>query len=202
MDLQFFKKTWNWVWDSDSFLSWIVAMFLIFIFVKFVFFPVLMIIMGTSLPLAGVESSSMEHQIIREGNSFNLCGIYFDEDEFVNFNKYWEVCGKWYENIGITKEQFSKFNLKDGFSKGDIIIVWGRFTPKVGDIVIFKPNPESTAPRPIIHRIVKIENGILQCPREENEKMMQSSHFRPALDENVSYAIYEFNKNEEKEVWL
>jgi len=31
---------------------------------------------------------------------------------------------------------------------------------------------------------------------------MQSSHFRPALDENVSYAIYEFNKNEEKEVWL
>jgi len=57
-------------------------------------------------------------------------------------------------------------------------------------------------PKPLYFYDVKIENGILKCPRGENEKMMQSSHFRPALDENVSYAIYEFNKNEEKEVWL
>ncbi|MBW1727726.1 MAG: type I-C CRISPR-associated protein Cas5 [Deltaproteobacteria bacterium] len=54
-------------------------------------------------------------------------------------------------------------------------------------------------PSPLFFYDVKIEKGVLECPQKENEKMMQSTHKRPTIDENVSYAIYEFNQNEEKE---
>ena len=164
------KKGWNWIWNSDSILSWVVALILIFIFVKFIFFPGLSIIFGTSLPLAGVESSSMDHQIVYGDGRYSLCGnTYSKENQFrTNFDKYWNACGDWYEKNEITKEQFSKFSLKNGFAKGDIILVWGRFTPKIGDIIIFQANPESSAPRPIIHRIVSIEDGIIATKGDHN----------------------------------
>lgn len=174
------KKFWRWVWDSDSLLSWIVALIIIFIIVKFIFFPILSLIMGTSLPLAGVESSSMDHQIVKDDiGRFTLCGNKFTSEqiEHINFDKYWEICGSWYENRGISKETFSTFSLKNGFRKGDIIIVWGRFKPKIGDIIIFKPNEESNAPRPIIHRVVSIdEKGIIETKGDHNEEQLISSN--------------------------
>ena len=150
------KKAWHWVWYSDSIWSWFVAIIVIFIAVKFIFFPVLSLIMGTSLPLAGIESNSMDHQIVRDGESYTLCGkIYTKEQkERIDFEEYWDNCGDWYKDRGITKRYFSEFSFDDGLKKGDIILVYGRFDPKVGDVVIFKPNPESRAPRPIIHRIL------------------------------------------------
>ena len=131
--------------------------------------------MGTQLPLAGVESGSMEHQIVKnEVGRLTLCDKSFPEGykEYITFDKYWEYCGDWYKDHGITQSYFSKFPLRNGFSKGDIIIVWGRFTPKVGDIIIFKPNLDSTAPRPIIHRVVKIENGIMQTKGDHNDQQL------------------------------
>ena len=174
------KRVWNWIWNSDSFLSWIVALLIIFVLVKFIFFPVLSLIMGTSLPLAGVESSSMDHQIVG-GNqaSLNLCGKSYSKEnkEPIDFNNYWDTCGSWYENKNINKETFSRFSLKNGFAKGDIIIVWGRFTPKIGDVIIFKPNSESQAPRPIIHRIVSInENKIIQTKGDHNQDQLTPSN--------------------------
>lgn len=164
------KKFWNWIWNSDSILSWIVALLLVYLFVKLIFFPTLSLVTGSTLPLAGVESSSMDHQIVKDDyKRLTLCDkIYsYSEKQHINFDEYWEVCGSWYEKEDISKEIFSNFPLKNGFRKGDIIIVWGRFTPKIGDIIIFKPNPESKAPRPIIHRIVSIEN-------KNNEKIFQT----------------------------
>jgi len=171
------KKSWNWVWHSDSIWSWIVALAIIYIVIKFIFFPGLSLLFGTSLPLAGVESSSMDHQIARDDhNILNLCGKIKDENS-IDFNQYWETCGNWYEENNITKEQFSEFPLKDGFKKGDIIIVWGRFKPKIGDIIVFKVNPGSTAPRPIIHRIVSIdEQGTIQTKGDHNAKQLTSSN--------------------------
>jgi len=173
------KKGWKWVWGSDSFLSWIVALIIIFIAVKFIFFPILSLIMGTSLPLAGVESSSMDHQIAKDDfGRYGLCGNGFSKEDkqYIDFDNYWDACGNWYEDNGITKGKFSKFPLKNGFSKGDIIIVWGRFKPKVGDVIIFKPNPESLAPRPIIHRIVKIEDGRIQTKGDHNREQLTVSN--------------------------
>lgn len=171
------KKSWNWIWHSDSIWSWIVALAIIYIAIKFIFFPGLSLLFGTSLPLAGVESSSMDHQIARDDhNILNLCGKIKDENS-IDFNQYWETCGNWYEENNITKEQFSEFPLKDGFKKGDIIVVWGRFKPKIGDIIVFKVNPGSTAPRPIIHRIVSInKQGIIQTKGDHNAKQLTSSN--------------------------
>ncbi len=174
------KKAWRWVWDSDSILSWIVALALIFIFVKFIFFPMLSLITGTSLPLAGVESSSMDHHIVVDDyGRITLCGKFYSSQDVkkLSFDDYWDICGDWYENRNISKQEFSKFSLKNGFSKGDIIIVWGRFTPKIGDIIIFKANSDSSAPRPIIHRIVNINaNGIIQTKGDHNSEQLTDSN--------------------------
>ena len=177
--MQNIKKSWHWVWHSDSWLSWVVALVIIYVAVKFIFFPGLSLLFGSSLPLAGVESSSMDHRIILdESGRLSLCNNVYSKDEkkqigSVGLNEYWDICGDWYEEEGIPKEQFSKFALSNGFRKGDVIIVWGRFTPKVGDIIIFKPNSDSIAPRPIIHRIVKInEDGTFQTKGDHNGKQL------------------------------
>ncbi|HHT9136232.1 MAG TPA: type I-C CRISPR-associated protein Cas5c [Candidatus Wunengus sp. YC60] len=57
-------------------------------------------------------------------------------------------------------------------------------------------------PEPLFFHDVAIRNGVLNCEVPQNEKMMQSSHFQPAIDSEVSSAIYEFNQREEKEVAL
>ncbi len=172
------KKSWKWIWHSDSIWSWIVALALIYIIIKFIFFPTLSLIFGASLPLAGVESSSMDHQIVKDDyHRLSLCENIYSEQEkkdigHIDFNEYWETCGSWYEQRDISKEQFSEFSMKNGFKKGDIIVVWGRFKSKIGDIIIFKPNSKSTAPRPIIHRIVSIENNIIQTKGDHNGKQL------------------------------
>ena len=131
---------------------------IIFVFVKFVFFPILSLMFGTSLPLAGVESSSMDHQITRDDSGFlSVCGKYEGDKSYLDFDGYWDECGDWYEARGIDKGVFRGFSLSNGFNKGDIVVVYGRFVPKLGDVIIFKPNKESLAPRPIVHRIISIE---------------------------------------------
>jgi len=175
------KKTWDWIWHSDSIWSWIVALIIVYAFIKLIFFPGLSLITGSSLPFAGVESSSMDHQIVKDDYGIlGLCDRFYNEEtkeRTDSFDKYWEICGSWYEQRNITKEQFSKFALKDGFKKGDIIFSWGRFEPKIGDIIIFKQNPESNAPRPIIHRIISIdEQGIIQTKGDHNAKQLTVSN--------------------------
>ncbi|MFA5855860.1 MAG: S26 family signal peptidase [Candidatus Pacearchaeota archaeon] len=189
MSNEFFKnirKMWRWIWDSDSILSWLVALVVIFVIVKFIFFPTLSLIMGTTLPLAGVESSSMDHQIVKDDlGRYALCGEYFSENQVnhVDFDEYWKNCGEWYEKRDLTKEEFSKFTLKNGFRKGDIIIVWGRFKPKIGDIIIFKPNQDSFAPRPIIHRVVTMENGFIQTKGDHNQDQLVAGNNNYRTDE-------------------
>ncbi|TRZ52016.1 type I-C CRISPR-associated protein Cas5 [bacterium] len=54
-------------------------------------------------------------------------------------------------------------------------------------------------PAPLFFYDVSVMNGILECPKAENERMMLSSHFQPDMDSEISSIIYEFNQNEEKE---
>lgn len=58
---------------------------------------------------------------------------------------------------------------------------------------------EKGKPEPLFFHDVAIRNGVLNCEVPENDKMMQSSHFQPPIDSEVSSAIYEFNQREEKE---
>jgi CRISPR-associated protein Cas5d len=54
-------------------------------------------------------------------------------------------------------------------------------------------------PEPLFFPDVAIRNGILNCDVSENDKMMQSSHFRPPVGSEVSALIYRLNQEEERE---
>jgi hypothetical protein len=136
---KFFKKFWQIVWKDDSFKGWLISLLFIFIVIKFVFFPLLTLTTGTSLPLAIVES----------------CSMYHDGNVLGSFNNWWDRHDSKYENIGINKTKFENFILKKGFSKGDILFIV-KAKPekiKVGDIIIFNAGEQN----PIIHRVMSVK---------------------------------------------
>lgn len=142
------KKVWKFIWKDDSLLSWITSLLLAFIIVKFIFFPLLSLLMATPLPLVVVESGSMHHPGTFIGNTIGIQN---------SFNKWWEEEGGWYRELDISKENAESWPLKNGLEMGDIVLVTGHGNLEVGDIIIFNANKQY----PIIHRIVNIseENG-------------------------------------------
>lgn len=127
------KKTWHFIWEEDSLASWMVNIVLAFVLIKFIVYPVLGLVLGTGFPIVAVVSSSMEHN--------------------VNFDDWWESNNGFYLNMNIQKEDFREYSYKNGFNKGDIMILV-KADPvklKVGDVVVFIDG----APDPFIHRIVK-----------------------------------------------
>ena len=133
------KKFWFLLWKDDSLKGWIFSLLFIFIFIKFIFFPTLNLITGTSLPLAIVESCSMHHQ----------------DNLLSNFDNWWESETSKYDYYSIQKEQFETFSFKRGFTKGDILFVIGAKPGEVriGDVIIFNGGQKN----PLIHRVIKIK---------------------------------------------
>ena len=133
------RKFWHLLWKDDSFKGWVFSVIFLFVFIKFIFFPLLGLVTGTSLPLAIVESCSMYHK----GNLLS------------NFSAWFEGHESKYEPYKINKLDFQDFIFKNGFNKGDILFIV-RANPeklKGGDIIIFNANQRN----PIIHRIVSIK---------------------------------------------
>ncbi len=130
------KKTWHFIWYEDSLLSWFVNLILAFVLVKFIVYPGIGLLFGTSYPIVAVVSGSMEHQ----GQSFE---------------SWWQKTSSWYTERGITQEQFIDFSFSNGFNKGDIMVLRG-IEPKaikVGDVLVYE---SSRHVNPIIHRVVNI----------------------------------------------
>ncbi len=156
-----FRKVWHFIWEEDSLLSWIVNVALAFIIIKFLVYPGLGFILKTDYPVVAVVSGSMEHP--------------------QGFEAFWDEHHLFYERIGISKEDFSGFHFKNGFNKGDIIVLYGDDSVGVGDVIVFAQGK----PDPIIHRIVKKweENG--------------SAHYQTKGDNNqlsiASPEIYELD---------
>jgi signal peptidase I len=127
------KRTWWFIWEDDSIWSWIVNIILAFVLIKYIVYPGLGFLLGTSFPIVAVVSGSMEHQ--------------------GNFNDWYDSQADWYMNMGISKEDFSSFDFKNGFNKGDIMILYGTKPAdiQVGGVIVFR----SKRPDPIIHRVVK-----------------------------------------------
>ena len=166
------KKTWYFIWESDSIMSWIVNILLAFILIKFIIYPGLGFVMQTSYPIVAVVSGSMEHKAANpclefdirtnecakfDEDSYWICGETFDSKQKSGFEFFWSACGGWYtNNTDITKEDFLDFGLKDGFNKGDIMVLRGSKPEnlEVGDTIVFM---SQSAPYPIIHRIIQIE---------------------------------------------
>lgn len=135
----FWKNFWNVFWREDTFKGWLISVIFLFIVIKGLFFPILTLTTGTTLPLVIVESCSMYH----EGNLFS------------NYDSWWQDHNSKYTKFEITKENFKDFILKKGFNKGDILFITKAKPEKleIGDIIIFNANYRN----PIIHRIIKIE---------------------------------------------
>ena len=135
---KFLDRVWFLLWKDDSLKGWIFSIIFLFVFIKFIFFPSLSLVTGTSLPLAIVESCSMYHQ----GNLLS------------NFDSWWERHEEKYSWFIINDLDFKDFPLENGFNKGDILFIV-RANPeklKQGDIIIFNAGQRN----PIIHRIVNI----------------------------------------------
>jgi signal peptidase I len=164
----FWKKFWKIVWKDDSFKGWVISLVFLFVVIKFIFFPLLSLITGTSLPLAIVESCSMYHKA----------------DMFGSFNNWWERHDSKYDELNIDKTEFSDFTLRKGFNKGDILFIV-RAKPKkleVGDVIIFNAEQRN----PIIHRIISI--------KQEGEKYI----FSTMGDNNNGQLNVETEINEEQ----
>lgn len=171
-----FGKIWYFIWEDNSVWSWLVNIVLAYLLIKFVVYPGLGFVLDTSRPLVAVMSGSMEHKITYDDvtKRLEMCGNVYSEKTSVNFGYYWEQCGSWYENRGITKEDFRRFSLRNGFNKGDMMVLRG-IKPenlKIGDIIVF----ETLMPEPIIHRIINktrtADGYILQTKGDHNEKQI------------------------------
>jgi len=149
-------KLWHFIWEEDSLLSWLVNIVLAFILIKFIVYPFLGFALSTTHPIVAVVSGSMEHKMARDRDTgpYRLCSEYFDRRSGADFDKYWDVCGPWYVQVEITKEQFHSYPFHNGFNTGDIMILAGKKPEKIslGDVIVFRGD----RPDPIIHRVVKI----------------------------------------------
>ena len=123
---------------KDTWASLAVTLFIAFLVIKFIFFPVLSLLTGTSLPLVIVESCSMYHDEYGEG------GLKAVLDNSV------------YSNRGINYETSGNWNFRGGMNKGDVVFVIGAGSTEVGDVLIFDSNRGEA--HPIIHRIVGIDS--------------------------------------------
>lgn len=134
----FWKKFWFVVWKDDSFKGWLISILFLFVVIKFIFFPLLSLATGTGLPLAIVESCSMYHN----GNVFS------------SYDLWWQNHETKYSALNFTKDEFSDFSFKKGFSKGDILFIVKAKPEKleVGDVILFNAGQAN----PIIHRIINI----------------------------------------------
>jgi signal peptidase I len=130
------KDVWYFIWEDDSIWSWIVNIILAFVLIKYVVYPGLGFLLATSHPIVAVVSGSMHH----DGN----------------FDNWWENGNEWYVNNDITKEDFLYFSFRNGFSRGDIMVLSGAKPKdiKIGDIIVFISHKNRPRADPIIHRVV------------------------------------------------
>ena len=155
---KFIKKTWYFIWEDNSVWSWIVNIILAFILIKFIVYPGLGLVLATTHPVVAVVSSSMEH----DGN----------------FDDWWKKNKDWYIENGVEKENFERFSFKNGFDKGDIMILVGKDAEniEVGNVMVFRSNRQD----PIIHRVVKkIENNSIiyfQTKGDNNKDSIKTSY--------------------------
>lgn len=140
------RKFWNFLWHEDSPWSWIVNLLIAFLLVKFLIYPGLSLVFGTSLPIVAVISGSMEH----DGS----------------FDEWWVKHEDFYLSKLITKQQFQMYPLKNGFDKGDVIILIGtnKDELQVGEVIVF----QSQKPYPIIHRVVDKHENYFETKGDNN----------------------------------
>jgi hypothetical protein len=147
------KHHWLWklVFEDESALGWIIHLCLAFIIIKFLVYPLLGWILGTSYPIVSVVSCSMDHRGDFDG-WWSSPSVEGTQAEF-------------YSKYGITKEGFRQFPLKNGFKKGDLMVLRGAKDVQQGNVIVFF---SQYSREPIIHRVVDREEGVLITKGDAN----------------------------------
>lgn len=144
----FWRKLWWFLWEDNSVWSWLANIVIAFVLIKFVIYPGLGLLLGTGYPIVAVVSSSMEHD-----GSF--ADWWSKEQCCVD-----PSCSKrvpqadLYAQQGIAVENFKDFPFKNGFDKGDIMILRGPSEIAIGDVLVFWADARQ---EPIIHRVVQVK---------------------------------------------
>ncbi len=134
-DAPLLKRIWHFLWYEDSLASWIANILLAYLLIKFILYPGLGLLLGTHFPVVAVVSGSMEHHPH-------------------DFDAWWAERGSFYEQEpwNISKEEFRHFPFRNGFNKGDIMVLTGVNPDElpIGTVIVYK----SAKPYPIIHRYI------------------------------------------------
>jgi len=169
---RYWKKTWWFIWEDTSVWSWIVNILLAFILIKFIVYPGLGLVLGTSYPVVAVVSSSMEHSS--------------------EFNEWWALQGDYYKDFGINQNEFKTYIFKNGFNKGDIIVLKGvkPENVKLGDVLVFSANRRD----PIIHRVIKSwkEGDVyyFQTKGDNNQKSIDDMEIKIHEDKIIGKSVF------------
>ncbi len=161
-----FKKLWEYIkrflyfiWYGEGLLSWVLCFIFAFIVIRYAFYPLLGLALGSPYPVVAVMSESMEHP--------------------KSFDDWWDgtsccdpgctqraVQSNIYEVEGIKKTDFTNYPFKNGFNPGDIIVLTSPNQAKVGDVVVFMSWHRN---EPIIHRVVNVmEDGKFYKTKGDN----------------------------------
>lgn len=129
-------RFWHFFWEEDSLLSWIINILVAFLLIKGVIYPGLGLVLHTTHPVVAVISTSMEH----EGN----------------FDKWWFDHKGWYDEQGITQENFKGYDFRNGFNRGDIMILNGLNgeMAQIGEVIVYNSYIRK---EPIIHRVIDVK---------------------------------------------
>jgi hypothetical protein len=164
MDIKSNFKRFRAFLKEDSWPSFFVGLLIALIVIKFIIFPVLTLITGTPLPLVIVESCSMYHQ--------------FDLDQIVQ--------NKIYSDYDLDYSNTSNWVLKNGFTKGDIIIVISPKNLKIGDVLIFNAGQTN----PIIHRVINIDESGKVTTKGDNNFGLLEAEKKISEEQFVGKAVF------------
>lgn len=137
-------RFWDFVWNGESIWSWITCFILAYVLIKYAVYPLLGLAFGTPYPVVAVVSGSMEHDGSFENWWSSQCSQEIKQSEL-------------YSQLNINKEKFLSYGFKNGFNKGDLMILFRGENPAVGEVIVFEMAGRNY---PIIHRVIEvIENG-------------------------------------------
>lgn len=125
-------KLWHFLWHEDSWASFLADAILIVLIGNFILYPGVGLLMGTDYPGVAVVSGSMDHH---------------SQD----FDAWWGEHKNQYASYNISTTDFDDYSFRNGFSKGDILIVIGEDEYDVGDVIVYTTPLRAY---PIIHRVV------------------------------------------------
>lgn len=133
------QDAYEFVLYDDSYASLAVFVVVSFILIKYVAFPIVGFLTGTSLPIVAVISDSMQHGEDWWEDDLAIC-----ESGPCSQNDY-------YEARNISRDRFEAFRFDDGFSKGSVLLIYGEDEYEVGDVVVYR-RPNGI---PVIHRVIQ-----------------------------------------------